>query len=138
MPKIIIHRKNDWFIRSRVFEIYMNGQRIGYISNGETKEFEVTVGQHKLKIKMGRFGSKDYNYTIYSKEIKLFTISRDKVRSNVILILMIIAAIVQSILTMRFRSPHITTFFFTAFLTLLVIYYQTIGRYTYLIIKESK
>ena len=68
MPKIKIFRKKDWFIRYKVFEIWLDGQKAVYLSNGETIEFEAPSGEHQLKIKMGWINSKIITFTLYQKD----------------------------------------------------------------------
>jgi hypothetical protein len=96
MPKIKIFRKKDWFIRYRVFEIYSNGQRIGYLSNGETEEFDVPSGEHKLKVKMGHFSSRNLNCNMYNKETKSFTVSRNQIMVMIIVILLLLTTLMET------------------------------------------
>src|ERR1035437_7905129 len=79
MPTIKIFRKKGWTTRFKVIELYVDGQKIGYISNGETKEFEVAAGQHTLKAKRGWYGSQDFDCNLYNKEIKSLTVSPNAV-----------------------------------------------------------
>jgi len=81
MAKIIIHRKREWSLKlgySSIFEVFLDGQRIGYLSNGETKEFDFPAGQHKIKAKTWWYGSQDFNFTLFNKENKSFNISTNK------------------------------------------------------------
>lgn len=133
MPKIKIVRERDWVIRYRVFEILMDGERIGYISNGETNEFEVPTGQHTLKVKMGRVRSKDLNYTMYSKETKSFTISRNKVMSIIIFMMVLLVTLAEIFLRHTFKLERKLL----VFVPVLVAFIHFIARVHFLIIKED-
>lgn len=49
---ITITRTNQYVNRYRKITIYIDGQLLGKISNGETKTFSVNEGQHNLKAKI--------------------------------------------------------------------------------------
>ena len=77
MPTIKISRKKEWAIHSVPFEVFLDGQKIGYLSKGETREFDISAGQHKIKVKTGRYGSKDIEYTTFNKESKSLIVSKN-------------------------------------------------------------
>lgn len=138
MPLIKIFRKKDWAIASKVFEVYLDGQKIGYLANGETNDFEVPVGQHKLKVKMGRAGSHDFDYTIYNKETKTFTVSRDKIMTAIIITGLLIVFSVQLFTNKIFVHDYLIKFLCSITpLGILVLYVQTLGRNKLLKIKEE-
>lgn len=58
MPKITLRSTKGWNNRDRNFGIYLDGQKIGMIQSGYTKEFEIETGEHQLKVKSGLFGTK--------------------------------------------------------------------------------
>jgi len=68
----------------------LDGQKTGLVSGGETSEFEVLPGQHKLKVKMGRYGSKDFDFNLFNKETKSFTVTSMKSFTTVAAILFFI------------------------------------------------
>lgn len=58
MSKLIIKRVSEWKNKMRDIRIYLDGNKIGTIRNGEIKGFEIEPGQHSLKAKIDRCGSK--------------------------------------------------------------------------------
>lgn len=137
MPKIKIIRKRDWIISSKVFEVYLDGEKIGYLSDGDTNEFEVPAGQHKLRVKMGRYGSNNFECNIFNKDSKLFNVSINHIAQVIGLVLMAGACFLGIYLMKTHRGEQIYSWFFTSFIAVFAIYWQTVGRNTYLKLKEK-
>ena len=64
MPTITIHRTSQPVNRMRAIQIYLDERKIGEISNGETKTFEVPAGQQILKATIDWCGSPDVPITL--------------------------------------------------------------------------
>lgn len=139
MPTIKIHRKRDWSLKigyNSTSEILLDGQKIGYVAGGETSEFDVAAGQHTLKVKMGQYGSKDYNFNLFSKEAKFFTVSslRPYVTVAGILLLIVLEFLY---LVLKINSKTVI-YIILASIVALAICFQIFGRNAYLFIKENK
>ena len=134
MAKIGITRKNEWFNRFRNYGIYVDGHKIGTISNNETREFEVPSGQHTLAAKIDWCGSKTHSFSINEIERKEFSFSGFKYASYLI-------RITGGIIALHFILKHLFEIDFLIWLItpafLFLGYYFTIGRNDYLIIEES-
>jgi hypothetical protein len=137
MPKISITRKKDWVIRDVSFEIYLDEQRIGNISKGETKAFDVPVGPHKLKIKIGHFGSKDFYYTSFNKESKSFLVTRNWAVRILPPIFITVYVLTRVFIGNKIKNNNWLLILDSLFI--LIIYWQfyLIGRNNYLKIKEQ-
>jgi len=138
MPKIKIFRKKDWFIRYKIFEVYLDGQKIGYLANGDTNEFEVPAGQHKLRVKMGRFGSNNFECNIFNKDSKSLKISLNYFVMIIVFVYLIGALFLGIFLVKTHRGERIYQWVLPVFFALLAIYSRTVGRNTYLILKEEQ
>ena len=136
MPKISVYRKKNWMISLKMFEVFVDEFRIGYLMNGETSEFEVPAGEHKLKVKMGRLGSNDFSFTMFNNENKSFTVSQNYNRF-IIVAIFIPGVILFQQYVRTLKLDHIYTMLPPVFIILLGIYFQTIGRNTYLKVKEG-
>lgn len=136
MSKISVHRKRDWMIGLKIFEVFLDGSRIGYLLNGETNEFEVSAGPHKLKVKMGRYGSRDFSFTMFNNETMSFTVSQNYNRFGIVAIIVMVYILCKHYLS-TLKLDHIYSMLPLAFVMLLATYFQTIGRNTYLKIKEG-
>jgi hypothetical protein len=137
MPKISVYRKSGWMTRFKVVELYLDGERIGYLSNGETKEFDVPVGQHTLKAKMGWYGSKNLDCTVYNKESKSYTLSPNYIPVSLHIFVILCIVLIQNYLKNVHKLSHSYIWLFPALILLIVGSYQIIGRNNYLIIKED-
>jgi hypothetical protein len=137
MPKISVFRKSEWMTRFKVVELYLDGQRIGYLSNGETKEFDVPAGQHTLKAKMGWYGSKNLDCTIFNKESKSYTVYPNYIFISLMVIVILCIVLIQNYLIRVHKFSHSYIWLFPGLIILIVASYQIIGRNAYLIIKEG-
>ena len=140
MPKITIHRTRDWTLKigySSISEVLLDGQRVGYESGGETSEFDVAQGQHKLKIKMGWYGSRDYNFNLFDKETKSFTVTSMRRYITVAAILFII--VVEYLhLILKIQMKQNIIHIIIASIILIFICFLIFGRNAFLFIKENK
>jgi hypothetical protein len=135
MPTISIVRKNEWFLRYRRIEIYLNGQSIGYFPKGRGKQIDLPVGQHQLKAKSRLYGSREFNLTLFNKKKRMFVVSTNK-----FLIFPVFIFISIEVFLDIFRKNFVLEdklFFITPVLAgMIALYYFTIGRKNCLIIKE--
>ncbi|MFH1119816.1 MAG: hypothetical protein V1775_08325 [Bacteroidota bacterium] len=53
MAKITIQTKDSWIAWFSSYKVYLDGERIGKISNGFEDSFEIAPGNHSLQIKFG-------------------------------------------------------------------------------------
>jgi hypothetical protein len=139
MPKLIIHRKKDWLPvgYTNTFEVLLDGNRIGYLSGGETAEFDVLPGTHSLRVKFGEMGSKNFDFNIFNQETRQFSVSSFRNITSIIFIMVIIMVLAGN----RIFKYHINNnlpFYLAAFFILLYIYFRTIGKNRYIFLKEDK
>jgi hypothetical protein len=138
MPKIKIHRKREWTLklgssRTSIFEVFLDGQRIGYLPKGESIEHDVTTGEHKLRVKAGWFGSREHHFNIFGKETKSFTVSSINNYT-------VISAIILVILIEFLRISHWQKKLIHIILSVIVaaaIGFYILGRNSYIIIREK-
>lgn len=64
MATIKLQRTSEYINRMRDYHILIDGQKVGTIANGETKEFETTNGQHSLIAKIDWCSSPEINLNI--------------------------------------------------------------------------
>ena len=74
MAKLIISRTSELNNRAREFGIYLNNKKIGTIANGETKEFEIEPGIHKINAKIDWCKSQTTEFNIIENESKVIKI----------------------------------------------------------------
>jgi len=86
---------------------------------------------------MGRYGSKDFNYTMFNKDARSLVVSLNKILLAIVFTLLFSVSALQHTLIKVYKFDHRFSYLSTAFIILLAIYFQTIGRYTYLTLKEK-
>lgn len=75
MPKITLRSTKGWNNRNRNLGIYLDGQKIGMIQSGHTKEFEIEPGEHELKAKSGLIRTKKTSMSLDKDENKNIELS---------------------------------------------------------------
>jgi hypothetical protein len=127
MPKIRIACKARW---SYDLRIYLDDQIIGKLPLNETREIDLPAGEHKLKAKLGFYGSKDYLFTLFNKERRSFTISKNYVWIILFISFLIFIAALQA-LSAQNKGVSLVL------IIIGLIYFLLIRRNSFLKIKEE-
>jgi len=135
MGKIIISRKQEWNNKFRQIGIYIDGQQIGTVGNGEVKTFEIPDGNHSIKAKIDWCGSRELEFSVQGDEKKYFKLSGFKY-SNIIMPAAIVIVILSLVLRKMFRIEYAAWLILPVFLVL--FYYLTFGRNDYLTLKQTE
>jgi len=136
MTTVKIKRSDEFVNRFRKIGIYVDKKKIGTIANGETKEFEIPSGQHVVKAKIDWCGSNNLTCQINENEQKTISLSSFNYGKSFVQCL-IVAIALLFILKYSFDIKSDNFFLAGIFPTVLVFYYLTIGRGSYLRIKEE-
>jgi hypothetical protein len=64
MASLTITRDSGYADRLRAYEVILDGKKVGEIRNGETKEFSLGPGKHRLSLKIDWCGSKSAEFAI--------------------------------------------------------------------------
>lgn len=64
MATIRIKRTNEYSNLFRDYKIFIDGQQVGTIATGETKDFSTTVGQHTVTAKIDWCSSPDVSIDV--------------------------------------------------------------------------
>ncbi len=135
MSRIVITRKKEWNNRLREIGVYVDGKKLGTISNGETKTFDVPPGTHQLMAKIDWCRSKELPFLVSENEKKYFRLSGFKYSG--IITPLVFGILILHILIKRFTGfEHLIWLAFLAFLP--VLYYITIGHNDYLRLREDE
>ena len=134
MAKIRITRSSEWMNRARAIGVYIDGQKAGTISNGETKEFDIPAGDHVLRTKIDWCGSKDYPVSVSENEIQNVTLSSFGYSYNYI-------PIISAVILLHFFLLFVLKINYFVWLLvpifLVMVYYLSFGRNGYLVIRKS-
>jgi hypothetical protein len=72
MPFVKIHRQNQFADAARVYQIYVDGEKKGEISRGESEDFFVTEGAHRIQLKIDWCASPEIEFEAQTEEIVEF------------------------------------------------------------------
>lgn len=134
MPKIKIKRTKEYNNMLRDFIILIDGQEIGKIAYGETKDFEILPGHHIIKAKIDWCSSPELSIIINDNETKNLKVGGFKYGKWLIPITFITLLIHSVILA----TAGVNGIIFLAITTfLLLVYYLTFGRNKYLTFTET-
>ena len=144
MPNLEIQRTNENKNRIRACNIYMDGNKIGSILNGETKYFDIAQGSHVFVCKMDWWSSNSVLVEFANKEIKALVVSNYKHKSWVMPLFIIMFLVFQiSVPTLvPWFKNNISDYVFLYYLIIpilaLLIIYFTIGRKKFVTLVELK
>ncbi|HMJ47421.1 MAG TPA: hypothetical protein VK498_08825 [Ferruginibacter sp.] len=136
METIRIERTNEYINRWRDYEIYIDGKKIGTISNGETKDFDLAVGEHTLFCKVDWAGSTRITFNIGINEIKTFKVAGFKYAKWIMPVAFLISLLL--FFPNFLGSNYKYVLWMLTPVALLLIYYATIARSKYLTLTEGK
>ena len=133
MTTIRVKRTSEYNNRNRDYKIFIDGQQVGTIANGETKDFPSTVGQHIITAKIDWCSSPDISIELKENQTSSLKVGGYKYGQ-------ILMPIGIGLLVLHFMLSKFAEFDYTIFLAaplfLLKYYYLTIGRKKYLTFEE--
>lgn len=133
MATIKIQRTSELNNRLRDFRIYVDGEKIGTIKDGETKDFVVSSGQHSIAAKIDWCSSPEVSFNIKDTDTKAFKVGGFESGNKIVLMTIGLIALYFIIKVLLQKN-------FAIFLLLpvpfILGYYITVGRKKYLILTE--
>jgi hypothetical protein len=132
MATIKITRTKEFNNYLRDFQVFIDGQKVGTIANGETKEFEVSPGSHTINAKIEWCNSPEISFD--TNETKSFMVG-GFIHGNWLMPLGFLLILLHYVLqiTVDFRY----TFYILLPLFLYFAYFLTLGRQNYLTLKTA-
>jgi hypothetical protein len=133
MATIKIIRTKEYSNLLRNYKIFIDGQSVGTIANGESKEINLTVGQHIVSSKIDWCSSPDILVDIKDNQTKILNVGAFKYGQYIM-------PIILGLIVLNGIMSNFVDFDYTVFLVmpmvLFLIYYLTIGRNRYLTLSE--
>ncbi len=75
MATLRVIRDSGYADLVRAYSVKLDGKEIGTIKNGETKDFQVSSGNHELQIKIDWAGSKALAFVANESESSVFRVA---------------------------------------------------------------
>jgi hypothetical protein len=133
MATISIKRTSEYNNRLRDYQLFLDGTKIGAISDGQTKEFETTSGHHTVVAKIDWCSSPELPLTLNESDNKELIVGGFK-NGNWIMPVAIGIIGAHFILSFAFNFNYGIFLVIPAFI--LLVYYLTAGRKKYLTLTE--
>jgi hypothetical protein len=133
MATIRISRTSEFVNRIRDYQIYLDGQKIGTVANGETIKFDTTIGEHTLIVKIDWCTSPELKINIGETDTKEFKVGGFK-NANWMMLIGAILALIVFVLNKYVNTEWTPIIALPIFIIL--IYYITLGRKKYLTLTE--
>lgn len=133
MATIKIQRMSESLHIFRDYQIYIDGQKVGEIANGDSMHFDVTNGRYIIYAKIGRGRSPQITIDINddnSKSLKVGGYGNGMWILRVFSVLMVLLFLPKGLLNIDYGKCLIWP------MIILIIYYITFGRERYLTLKE--
>ena len=135
MATFIINRTSEYLNRGRRYGIYVDGKEMGKMVNGETKEFNVSPGQHSVFAKIDWCSSETLSIDLNDQETKTLKVGGFK-NGNWMMPVGFILLVLSYVLNLLFSVAYL--FYLVIPLFLISLYYITFGRKKYLTLSEEK
>lgn len=129
MATIKIQRTSEYNNKLRDFSIYVDGNKVGTIADGEVKEFTTTPGTHVVTAKIDWCSSQNVSVEVEDHKAAALEVGGFKF-GNWILPL-VIGVVIVFVALQNFTGSEYILFAFVPLLVLL-FYYLTVGRKKYL------
>jgi hypothetical protein len=133
MTRLKITRPNEYINRFRAYAIYIDGKKVGSIANDQTKQFDVSPGEHSVIFRIDWFSSPSVLVTADDGSVQAIKVSGFR-NSRWIMPALLVLVLLNLIAELTFHtsfSLYLFIFFLTVFL-----YYMTFGRSRYLGVTE--
>ena len=139
MATIKITRPHEYANVIRGYKIFIDGQFVGKIANGATKEFPTTAGQHTVTAKMDWYSSPYISVNINTNETKYLTVGSLKFANRLMHISNAVVLLILLPVSKLILEFSLTTSLFLVILIYLVVnYHMTFGRKKYLTLSETQ
>ena len=133
MATIRLKRTSEYNNRTKDFKIFIDGQQVGTIANGETKNFPSTVGKHIVTAKIDWCRSPDISIDVEENQTGKLEVGGFK--NGQLLMPIGLGLIVLHFILSKFADFNYTIFLIVP-LFLLLVYYLTIGSKKYLTLEK--
>lgn len=119
--------------RTKRVTLYFDGEEVEVVYNNETKELEIPSGTHRLSARTGWCGSEDYTFTMTEDETRTLEIDIFKYANWIVSSIFMVMAL-HFIAMLMWNIKFISLLNIP--LILFFLYYLTLGRNKYLVIKK--
>ena len=138
MSKIIIERPNGWLYPSTNNNIYIDGVKVGSLTDGESLEHAITQGKHTIVAK-SRWGgdSKVIEVHLGPDECKTIKLTAVKFFFWIPVLMPFVIATITYLSSLIFDVNLEFAYLMIGFLGIYLVYYFTFGKDTFWKLRED-
>jgi hypothetical protein len=136
MPTVKIVRSSEYINRLRDYGIYIDGRKVGVVSNGEVVEFVVSSGEHTIYARIDWCFSPTRTFSIADHEFKAFHVGGFK-GAKWLMPLGFALLILYYVLTYLFKMDSLLLFILVLPVFFVLMYFISIGRKKYLTLEPE-
>ena len=135
MTKIRIERNSEWNNKAREIGIYIDGEKVGTINDGETQDYVVENGKHEIYAKIDWCRSQKIELNVAENETAILKLTGFKYGTWIL-------PIIFGIMLLYFLGKYALNFDLNFLIWIMAItflypmYYITFGKNRYLILTE--
>lgn len=134
MALIKIQRPKNFLGGARGFNVYIDDKKVGTISNGETKEFQIAAGEHKIYCKQDFFNTPfKHEFSIREDQTKSFVAGyqRKLMFSLLFSLGMVLSVVLSMVLTSWLKiNPQSWLGFYIFFIIILLLVMRAAKLFT--------
>ena len=135
MAKLVVKRRKEWNNRAQNFSLFIDGEKIDTIGNGEIKELEIEPGKHTIYAKMNWCFSPEFEIELNNEKSKAIEVSGFKLGRWIMPItLIIIAAYYIAEFFLKIPARPLLYALIPGFFVM--VYYTSFERKKYLVIED--
>jgi hypothetical protein len=141
--KIIIKRKKTMLNKVRGVKVSIDDVERGTIANGDSDEYTVEPGAHKLQCKISWYKTREQNIVIGEGETKFMQVSMGMKYFGISYIILLLAISSDFLIPRVTRMQRTDLWLWSKVIVIGVVglyylYYFTVGRNNYLLLEEDK
>ncbi len=137
MGKIKIKNRERGLTTGYDMRIYLDNNLICLLLSGGEFELDVPPGPHKLRVKESVFGSKDYSFTIFNKEDRVFIVTKSNTGNIFLISSYILLALLGGIFFSNSFKAELFPGVFAISGLILVVFYLFVFRNDAFVIREE-
>ena len=135
MAKLIISRRKEWQNKSRKFKLFIDGEQIDVINDGEIKEINLSQGKHTIVFKVDWCSSPELEFDFSDDKTRAIEVSGYKLMRWIYPIFLLIFG--AFLIAKWIFEIYIDELMYVSIpIILILFYYLTLGRKKYLTVKE--
>ena len=135
MSKLIIRRNSEWNNEGRIFWIYIDGEKVEKIADGQTRVFDLEPGKYEVYAKVDWCSSEKMDIEVLENQNTAIGLSGFKY-GNIVLASIFGTVLIYLLISLFLKMDFNFLLIFAVIAFLYPVYYITFGKNKYISIAE--